>query len=214
MKKNLLIKYWNSFYKKNTNYNESSFARFIFKKFKIIKRKKIIDIGCGNGRDSFFFWKKNLDVTGLDISKLAIKNNSSFSNKNLKFLKHDINKKIFLKDKYDYIYSRFFLHAISQIDEKNLLNFINLIKKKNTYCFFEFRNHNDLIFKKKYNQVKHNNLIEFEKGHFRRVIDPNKFIETINKFFKIKIIYYKSSVNLSKVKNDNPNLSRIIFKFK
>ena len=41
----------------------------------------------------FFFWKKDLDVTGLDISKLAIKNNSSFSNKNLKFLKHDINKK-------------------------------------------------------------------------------------------------------------------------
>ena len=83
----------------------------------------------------FFFWKKDLDVTGLDISKLAIKNNSSFSNKNLKFLKHDINKKNFLRDKYDYIYSRFFLHAISQIDEKNLLNFINLIKKKTHTVF-------------------------------------------------------------------------------
>ena len=213
MKKSQLVKYWNRFYKKNTKYKESSFARFVFKKFRITKGKKLIDIGCGNGRDSFFFWKKNLDVSGLDISELAIKNNQLLSNKNLKFLKLDINKKIILKDRYDYIYSRFFLHAISKVSEKNLLNFINSIKKKNTYCFFEFRNHKDLIFKRKSAHIRHNSLIEFEKGHFRRVINPNKFIETITKIFKIKIIYTKSSINLSKVKNDNPNLSRIIFKF-
>ena len=213
MKKKLLVKYWNKFYKKSPSYKESSFARFIFKKFKIIKRKKLIDIGCGNGRDSFYFWKKDLDVVGLDISDSAIKNNRLLSNKKLKFLKLDINKKVILKDKYDYIYSRFFLHAISKVGEKNLLKLINSIKKKNTYCFFEFRNHNDLIFKKKRAQIKHGNLIEFEKGHFRRVIDPSKFIETITKIFKIKIIYTKSSINLSKVKNGNPNLSRIIFKF-
>ena len=78
----------------------------LFKK-KIDKNSKIIDIGCGNGRDSFFFSKNDLKVTAIDISKNAIKNNSLKSNKNLKFLKFDIEKNTMSK-KFDVIYCRFF----------------------------------------------------------------------------------------------------------
>ena len=49
--KNLLINYWDTYYKSNKKIKESSFARFVIKK--IDKNSKIIDIGCGNGRDSF-----------------------------------------------------------------------------------------------------------------------------------------------------------------
>ena len=111
MKKNLLINYWNTYYKNNKKIKESSFARFAIKK--IDKNSKIIDIGCGNGRDSFFFSKNNLNVTAIDISKNAIKNNSLKSNKNLKFLKFDIGKNTMSK-KFDVIYCRFFVHAISE----------------------------------------------------------------------------------------------------
>lgn len=34
---------------------------------------KILDIGCGAGRHSLYFQKRNFDVTGIDISSLAIK---------------------------------------------------------------------------------------------------------------------------------------------
>ena len=53
MKKKLLINYWNNYYDNFEKFKESSFARFVKKKIK--KNSKIIDIGCGNGRDSFFF---------------------------------------------------------------------------------------------------------------------------------------------------------------
>ncbi len=96
--------------------------------------------------------------------------------------------------------------------ENKLLNLVNKIKKKNTLLFLEYRNHKDLIFKNIKNK-KHNQLIEFEKGHFRRIIYTKKFIRKISKFFKGKMIYNKSAKNLSIVKKDNPNLSRIIFKF-
>ena len=60
---------------------------------------------------------------------------------------------------------------------------------------------------------KHNDVIEFEKGHFRRIIDPKKFIKKVSSKIKLKVIYKKSAKNLSIVKNDNPHLSRIIFRF-
>lgn len=212
MKKKNLITYWDNYYDNIKNFRESSFAKFTLKYLKRKRRgKKIIDIGCGNGRDSLYFYKQNLDVVGIDISKRAIKKNSSYSKAKLKFVNLDIGKKT-ISGKFDFIYSRFFLHAINEKTENKLLNLVNKIKKKNTLLFLEYRNHKDLIFKNIKNK-KHNQLIEFEKGHFRRIIYTEKFIRKISKFFRGKLIYNKSEKNLSIVKKDNPNLSRIIFKF-
>tara|TARA_B110001452_G_scaffold117275_1_gene97317 strand:+ start:2128 stop:2298 length:171 start_codon:yes stop_codon:yes gene_type:complete len=47
--------FWNKFYKKKLILDKpSNFALFILK---FIKKKytKIVDVGCGNGRDIFFF---------------------------------------------------------------------------------------------------------------------------------------------------------------
>ena len=64
-----------------------------------------------------------------------------------------------------------------------------------------------------FKKADHNTIIEFEKGHFRRIIDPKVFKKKFTSKTKSKIIYQKSGINLSIVKNDNPNLSRIVFKF-
>ena len=40
--------------------------------------------------------------------------------------------------------------------------------------FFEFRNYKDKIFGK-FKAKDHNKVIEFEKGHFRRIINQNIF---------------------------------------
>lgn len=208
MKKKLLINYWNNYYDNFEKFKESSFARFVKKKIK--KNSKIIDIGCGNGRDSFFFSKNSFTVTGIDISKSAIKTNTMKSDKNLNFLRFDIGKDI-IKKKFDVFYCRFFIHAISEETEKKLIIFLKKNKKKNSLAFFEFRNHNDEIFKNK-KKKNHNDVIEFEKGHFRRIINPDKFIKNVKDKIKTKVVYKKSAKNLSIVKKDNPNLTRIIFK--
>jgi len=51
--------YWNTFYKNFLINKESSFARFVYKKIKTKKVNKLLDVGCGNGRDTFFFLKKD-----------------------------------------------------------------------------------------------------------------------------------------------------------
>ena len=75
------IKYYlNSYYyKKETNKKSSNFSKFVLKKLK--KNKTLIDIGCGDGRDSFFFSKKKIKTLGIDISKQVIENNNLIVNK-------------------------------------------------------------------------------------------------------------------------------------
>ena len=209
MKKSNLEKYWNKYYLKKIKFKESTFAKFTYNFLKKKKIQNIIDIGCGNGRDSIYFANKGFDVTGIDISKTVILLNSNKLEKNLRFIKFDIEKNK-IKKKFDIIYSRFFLHAISEKAEVKLMKIINSIKK-NSYIFFEFRNDKDEIFKK-FNNINHNQVVEFEKGHYRRIINAKKFIENFTKFTKTKLIYLKSSKNLSVHKNDNPNLTRVIFK--
>ena len=65
---NLNTKYWDKFYKsKNLTTQPSKFA--IFCKKKLRKYKGIVyDIGCGNGRDVFFFNKKKIHCLGIDKS--------------------------------------------------------------------------------------------------------------------------------------------------
>ena len=122
--------YWNSFYKTFKVKKESSFARFFYKKIKTRKKEvRILDVGCGNARDTFFFLNKGLNVIGIDISKTAIKNNKKIYN-NTFFLKNLCSKKINFKKKFNIIYARFFLHAISSKEESIFLKNIKNISKK------------------------------------------------------------------------------------
>ena len=158
-----------------------------------------------------FFNKKGFSVLGIDISKKIIDKNSKNSFENLKFKKFDIEKDI-LKDYFNIIYCRFFLHAINKIQEDKLITLIKNVKKEKTLVFFEFRNFKDKIFGN-FKAKDHNKIVEFEKGHFRRIIEPTIFKKKFLSKTKAKIIYQKSSTNLSIVKKDNPNLTRFIFKF-
>ena len=210
MKKKNLVKYWNKFYKKKSIISESTFAKFTYKKI-LNKKVKILDIGCGNGRDSYFFNKKGFQVTGIDISQKAIQKNSINKINNLSFEKFDIGKDK-IKNKFDIIYCRFFVHTVDELLENKLIELIKSSKNKGTKVFFEFRNYKDKIFGK-FNAEDHNKVIEFEKGHFRRIIDPRIFKKKFLLKTKSKLIYQKNGINLSIVKKDNPNLSRMIFKF-
>ena len=98
MKKN---SYWNSYYKKIEllNIKPSSFSKFCYNKFiKTTKKKDILDIGCGNGRDTIFFFKKGLKVVGIDKSATVIKINKNkfFSKKNLFLLLNLILNKLII----------------------------------------------------------------------------------------------------------------------
>ena len=199
--------YWNKFYIKKLALNQpSNFAKFVVRYIKKDK-SKIIDIGCGNGRDIFFFRKKSLNFLGIDLSKNAtslIKNKLIEEDKkkilNADFIKFDYRKKI--KGKFS-IYSRFTWHSINEKNENILLKKISKLSNLE-YIFIEARSVKDDLF----GVGKKLGKNEYVTDHYRRFIDKNDLIKKFNKYFKI--IYLKESKGFSKFKKDNPCLIRLI----
>ena len=208
------IYYWDNFYQKKIKISKpSSFAKFIVKRLK--KNKTLLDIGCGNGRDTFYFNRKGLSVVGIEKSKIAVKNNKKIlvkkKIKNINFLNINIfSKKFENLEKFDYVYLRFVIHAISKKVENKLLKNLSKITKKNSIVFFEFRTTKDQLFKRGKILSKYERLT----NHYRRFIEFDDFIKTLNKLKNFKILYKFEKKGLAKYKDDNPVLGRIILKRK
>lgn len=206
-------KYWNDFYKKyKAPILPSSFAKFILRK-KSKEDKSLLELGCGNGRDSLFFMNNNIRVTACDSSTKAIneiKNQLSHINiKNFHCIDFTKLKENHFKKKFDLVYSRFTLHSISYYQEKNTINWIRKNLKKNGKFCFEARSTRDPLMKSKKAKNISKNTYEFEKGHIRRFIDIQEIkISLLNIGFKIDYLIEKN--NVAKYKNDNPFVIRCV----
>ena len=204
-------KYWNTYYNLKHGINKkSNFASFINKKY-INKDTILLDVGSGNGRDAFYFTKKAKYVQGIDQSSVAIKKNrlnaKRLNLKNIDFKNISSNKlKDINKKKINFIYARFFLHAINEKNENIFLKSLLKDFTCETVIALEFRTIRDKLMSKGIKISKYERLT----SHYRRFIDFIKFEKKLKKM-KFKILYKKVGINLSKSPNDNPHLCRIVF---
>ena len=67
--------YWEHYYsKQHPSHQPSPFAQFIGERYSS-DYGMLFDIGCGNGRDSFFFSSQSIPCTGVDQSAVAKEKN-------------------------------------------------------------------------------------------------------------------------------------------
>jgi len=108
----------------------------------IFKAGRVLDIGCGNGRNSLYLAKKGFQVDGIDFSETSIEwacQRAIESGIDVNF----INKSIFdfevLNNTYDYIYDSGCLHHINPHRRSQYLSKISRLLKKGGYfglsCF-------------------------------------------------------------------------------
>jgi SAM-dependent methyltransferase len=72
-----MSKIWDKVYSDDSAFfgeNPSHFAQKCFNDFKKYGVKRILELGCGQGRDTIFFASNGLDVHAIDSSKVAIEN--------------------------------------------------------------------------------------------------------------------------------------------
>jgi len=93
-----------------------------------LKGRKVLDIGCGPGRDSKYFSENGLDVTGIDATANFIK----IASKNApraKFIKMDMRSLDFPENSFDGIWAcASFLHIPKAEAEKTLLGFRRILR--------------------------------------------------------------------------------------
>lgn len=202
-------KYWDFYYKKHRDCKDpSSFAQYCYEKyFAKSEGKMLLELGCGNGRDSLYFMNKNLNVMGLDIVNKQLKYlNSKYKCNNMIFKCVDFSQ-YSKPDFYDYIYSRFTLHAITEEQELDTLanSFKNL--KANGLFFIEVRSIKDDMYKKSYKLSE----TETKTDHYRRFAIYDKLLDRIHNV-GFEILESVESQGLAKYKDEDPCVIRIVAK--
>ena len=183
--------YWKEYYRKNPNpVDPSTFAKFIIGFME--SEKKLIELGCGNGRDSVYFAQQKINVTAIDqIEEEMDYLNKKHSLYNLNFKADDFTN---LDDdkKYDYIYSRFTLHSVNEKAEKRVFDWITKQLNDEGLFFLEVRSINDPMFEKGEKISESENVTT----HYRRYLDFNETIEKLENR-GLKIIYKLESQGLA-----------------
>ena len=139
---------WNKVYSDDSSFfgdEPSKFALMCDEDFVRHKVQKVLELGCGQGRDSLFFASKGLEVYAIDSSKIAIENLKSKT----KELHLDINLKNidaieglpFSNNLYDAVYSHMFYNMGFSDDELEFLfSESNRVLKNNGLLSFSVRN--------------------------------------------------------------------------
>jgi len=207
--------YWNNFYKEQKNLNEqSTFSEYILENIDL-SNSILVDVGCGTGKDTFYFAKNEVLSAGIDGSNEVIKNNVDnlnedyqnpifycvdLSNKSKTIqVFSEINELAIKKNKEIVIYNRFFLHSITEEIEDLLLDvLLNTIE--GSYEFIsEFRTKEDEVLDKIYG------------NHYRRYIDTDKFLLKVLDL-NFELVFFEKKQGFSPYKNENPFLARLILK--
>jgi len=173
-------KYWTKYYKlQDAPEKPSLFAKFVLENY-IKDNESLIELGCGNGRDSLFFARNEVNVIAIDQCKNEILLLSKKSNlKNLKFICDDFTK---LHDGtlFDNIYSRFTLHSISESEEDYVINWAYKNLKKGGRFFIEVRGQQNELYGLGKPVENQKDAYVYE-GHYRRFIDINNFKNKLKK---------------------------------
>lgn len=188
---NTEIQYWSKFYNsKNILLENSSFSQFVIKYIKDninnnMDDINIIDLGCGNGKDTYYL-SKFYNCIGID---------SSFKPEdieNCKFIKGDFIK--YNKSNFNILYSRFTLHSITDELQLQLLKSI----KKSSYLFIETRSDKGINSNRIYGDNHYRNFTNFNK--VKKMLLQNNF----------KILYNYEGIDCATYKEENPICIRIV----
>ena len=114
------------YYKTHFDINEiKNIADFFIQN---LKGQKILNIGCGPGRDAKYFSEHSLEVTGIDLTSNFVKM-ASQNVPNAKFIQMDMRNLDFPENTFDGIWAcASFLHVPKEDAKNTLLGFRKILK--------------------------------------------------------------------------------------
>lgn len=207
--------YWSNFYARHTNTDGSTFFDEVSKLEGL--PEAVIDIGCGDGRDSCAFAQVGRNVVGIDQSGVAVEGASARA-KQLGVADHaafevcDVSDAEALgtalrkfRDQHEgaaLFYLRFFLHSIKADVQENLLSHIQSVAREGDMFAAEFRTDEDEKRKKTFG------------NHYRRFQNAAEFRTALEGRFGFDVLSDQESDGLSPYGDEDPVLYRVIGRFR
>lgn len=205
--------YWNEYYKK-TAQNELRPSRFAEDITGYLKEDgTLLEFGCGNGRDSLFFRHLGLSVTGIDASDYTIHHlQKTHAQEGLIFKCDDFTSpQLVLTQEYDYVYARFVLHAIDEIQERTFLKNANKALIEKGLLFIEVRTVNDDIYGLGEQVGRHAFIYN---NHYRRFVEKEELAARIDAAGGFVIRYMEEKRGFAPAGGEDPVILRVILEKK
>ena len=147
---------WNNVYSADPSFfgdEPSKFALMCYEDFVMHKVQKVLELGCGQGRDSLFFASQGLEVYTIDSSKVAIENlriKAKGLNLDIKLKNIDAVKGLpFSNNHFDAVYSHMFYNmGFTDEELKFLFSESKRVLKDKGLLLFSVRNDKDIMYKK------------------------------------------------------------------
>lgn len=199
--------YWNKFYENASDIEHPSlFAKTIGKELET--DKNLLELGCGNGRDSLYFYQLGLNVTAIDASDSVIHMlQKKYQEGNICFICDDfVCSPTIFAGQYDYCYSRFTIHAINEEQESEVIKNVYKVLKTGGAFFIEVRSINDELYGKGKNVGRNAYVYE---GHYRRFIVKEELEQKLIEV-GFTIEYSNEQRDFAPFGDSNPPIIRII----
>lgn len=205
-------KVWDREYKRSTfltkeNKPQADVVRFVKwlrdEQFEV-EGKNILDLGCGTGRNSYYFAELGADVTGIEISKTALdiaKENLIKDGKQIyaiAYIKQSIGEKFPLADNsFDVLLDVTSSNSLLEVERDTYLSESNRVLKSRGYFFTKALckdgDDNAKTLLKKSPGKEKDTYIMPETNIHERVWSKEDFIQTYEKYFKIFSLEKKTS---------------------
>jgi tellurite methyltransferase len=196
--------YWNNFY---SNENElplepSNFAAYVLRFLQTLSQtssyKNILSIGCGNGRDAYFFSSQGYKVTGIDSCAKVETDKFQFLQKNI--FDYELNE----LNAFDVCYLRFFIHTHSEQECDQLFARLALMPPQ-TLIAFETRSTTNITKEEKLETFFSSPIGD---EHFRMLYSKHYMDKKISD--KFIILESSDSSDVAQFKSENPFCLRYI----
>jgi SAM-dependent methyltransferase len=196
-------KIWDRVYSNDSAFfgeEPSDFAQNCYSHFNRYDVKTLLELGCGQGRDSIFFASNGLDVHAIDSSKVAIENiNQKIKGKNIALhLSHfEVRQDLpFDSNYFDAVYSHMFYNMRFTDEELGyLFKESSRVLKNNGLLYFSVRSDKDVF----YNNGKKIDSNIYEINGFQiRFFTKIQIKSFLSDYFEIKNIEesYEEPVSL------------------
>lgn len=184
--------YWKTTWDNRELEEANDFARRSFSQIKDENFKTLLDLGCGDGRDSLFFASEGLNVTSVDFSESGIKKLNELSKEkglSINAIQTNIIKINFPNNSFDVIYAHLSIHYFNDEITTQIFEKLSRILKKGGLIFIKCKSVEDALYKKGEEIEKD----MYKKGHIRHFFSEEYMKEKLRNF-KILSVRKTSSV--------------------